>query len=376
MPQMPGELKGTKTNITAHEGDVNNSPAVFSPDSTLLFFISDLGGEFRSLRSHHLATGEQKVVVAPKWDVWGADLSKSGKYLTVWINEDAAGTSRLYDAATLEEIRRPGMPTGVVRGLQVSRDDTKVAFYASDGSAPDDLYAGPLDRRPVRLTNALNPAIQRDHLVVPKRVRFKSYDGVEIPGLLYTPHQTTATAKAPALVMVHGGPGGQAQFGYSALTQALVNHGYVVFDINNRGSTGYGKTFYAMDDRKHGEADLGDVVASKQMLAATGYVDSSRTGIIGGSYGGYMVLAALTLQPARLQGRRGHVRYLELGTHSRERPALVGVVQGSTLRGNGQPKNGRRTPPAHLAPLQRSEDPGATHGSSGCQRPARSQNRV
>jgi dipeptidyl aminopeptidase/acylaminoacyl peptidase len=186
----------------------------------------------------------------------------------------------------------------VVRGLQVSRDDTKVAFYASDGSAPDDLYAGPLDGRPVRLTNALNRAIQRDHLVVPKRVRFKSYDGVEIPGLLYTPRQTTATAKAPALVMVHGGPGGQAQFGYSALTQALVNHGYVVFDINNRGSTGYGKTFYAMDDRKHGEADLGDVVASKQMLAATGYVDSSRIGIIGGSYGGYMVLAALTLQPA------------------------------------------------------------------------------
>jgi dipeptidyl aminopeptidase/acylaminoacyl peptidase len=98
-------------------------------------------------------------------------------------------------------------------------------------------------------------------------------------------------------VLVHGGPGGQAQVGYSALTQALVNHGYVVFDINNRGSSGYGKTFYAMDDRKHGEADLGDVVASKQMLIGTGVVDPNRIGIMGGSYGGYMVLAALTLQP-------------------------------------------------------------------------------
>ena len=96
---------------------------------------------------------------------------------------------------------------------------------------------------------------------------------------------------------VHGGPGGQAQVGYNALTQALVNRGYVVFDINNRGSSGYGKTFYAMDDRKHGEADLGDVVASKAMLAETGYVDSTKIGILGGSYGGYMVLAALTLQP-------------------------------------------------------------------------------
>jgi dipeptidyl aminopeptidase/acylaminoacyl peptidase len=81
------------------------------------------------------------------------------------------------------------------------------------------------------------------------------------------------------------------------VTQALVNHGYVVFDINNRGSSGYGKTFYTMDDRKHGEADLGDVVASKQMLIATGVVDPNRIGIMGGSYGGYMVLAALTLQP-------------------------------------------------------------------------------
>jgi dipeptidyl aminopeptidase/acylaminoacyl peptidase len=137
--------------------------------------------------------------------------------------------------------------------------------------------------------------------VVPTKVRFKSYDGLDIPGLLYTPHQASAANKAPALVMVHGGPGGQAVIGGAglpaALTQVLVNHGYIVYDINNRGSSGYGKTFFAMDDRKHGEADLGDVVASKSMLVATGKVDPERIGIIGGSYGGYMVLAALTLQP-------------------------------------------------------------------------------
>ncbi|MBK5297084.1 MAG: S9 family peptidase [Vicinamibacteria bacterium] len=288
---------GTTRNITAHTGDVSNSPAAFSPDGTTLLFVSDAGREFKSLRSHDLATGTQKAVLEPNWDVWGADYSKSGKYLTVWINEDAAYTSRLYDAATLKEIQIPGMPTGLVRGLQLSRDDAKVAFYASDGSVPDDLFAGSVAERPARLTNTLNPAITREDLVVPTRVRFTSYDGTEIPGLLYTPHQATSAAKAPAVVMVHGGPGGQAQFGYFALTQALVNHGYVVFDINNRGSTGYGKTFYAMDDRRHGEADLGDVVASKQMLVATGYVDPARIGIMGGSYGGYMTLAALTLQP-------------------------------------------------------------------------------
>lgn len=287
----------TTKNITAHTGDVGNQASDFSPDGKALLFTSDAGREFRSLRRYDLATGEQQALLEPSWDVWGAEHSKTGKHLIVWINEDAAFVTRLYDATTLQEVRLAGMPTGVVRGLRVSRDDSRFAFYASDGSVPPDLYAGSLNAAPQRLTSALNPAIKRDDLVVPTRVRFKSYDGVEIPGLLYTPHQASASSKAPALVMVHGGPGGQAQVGYSALTQALVNHGYVVFDINNRGSTGYGKTFYAMDDRKHGEADLGDVVASKQMLVATGYVDPARIGIIGGSYGGYMVLAALTLQP-------------------------------------------------------------------------------
>jgi dipeptidyl aminopeptidase/acylaminoacyl peptidase len=288
---------GTKRNLTAHQGDVSNTPADFSPDGTKLLFISDAGREFSSLRSHDLATGAQQALLEPECDVWGATYSKSGKYLVAWINEDAAGTSRLYDAVTLREVRLPGMPDGVVHGLTLSRDDARFAFYASDGSTPDELYAGPLGGPPRQLTAALNPAIERADLVVPTRVRFKSYDGLEIPGLLYKPQPATASARAPALVMVHGGPGGQAQIAYSALTQALANHGYVVFDINNRGSSGYGKTFHAMDDRRHGEADLGDVVASKQMLAATGYVDPARIGIIGGSYGGYMVLAALTLQP-------------------------------------------------------------------------------
>jgi dipeptidyl aminopeptidase/acylaminoacyl peptidase len=201
------------------------------------------------------------------------------------------------EADTLKPIVLGAPSTVTIRGVAVSRDDGAVAFYASDGSVPGDLYAGKIGANPRRLTDALNPSIRRDDLVVPTVVRFKSYDGVEIPGLLYRPHQAKTTKKLPALVLVHGGPGAQAQVGYSALTQALVNHGYVVYDINNRGSSGYGKTFFALDDRKHGEADLGDVVASRAMLAATGYVDPARIGIIGGSYGGYMVLAALTLQP-------------------------------------------------------------------------------
>jgi dipeptidyl aminopeptidase/acylaminoacyl peptidase len=287
----------TTRNITAHSGEVNNSPADFSPDGSKLLYVSDDGREFASLRAYDIASGAKSVAFAQSWDVLGADYSKGGRYLTVYVNEDSRSVARLLDAATLNAVVLPGMPTGLVKGVSVSGNDASLAFYATDGSAPNDLYTAVIGSQPKRVTNALNPKIRREDLVVPRVVRFKSYDGVEVPGVLYLPHQASSQNKAPALVLVHGGPGGQAQVGYSALTQGLVNHGYVVLDINNRGSSGYGKTFYKMDDRKHGEADLGDVVASKGMLAATGVVDPQRIGILGGSYGGYMTLAALTLQP-------------------------------------------------------------------------------
>ena len=289
--------KNSATNITKHTGTVNNSPADFTPDSRKLLFVSDSGREYVSLWSYDVIDGTKAPVYEQLWDIAGAYYSKSGKYLVVSVNEDSKFASRVLDATTLQPVPLSGMPTGLVRGVSIAPNDSLFAFYASDGSVPDELYAAAIGQTPRRLTNSLNPKIRREDLVVPSVVRFKSYDSVEVPGVLYKPHQASSEAKAPALVLVHGGPGGQAQVGYFGLTQALANHGYVVFDINNRGSSGYGKTFNQMDDRKHGEADLGDVVESKRMLAELGYVDTTKIGIIGGSYGGYMVLAALTLQP-------------------------------------------------------------------------------
>jgi dipeptidyl aminopeptidase/acylaminoacyl peptidase len=98
-------------------------------------------------------------------------------------------------------------------------------------------------------------------------------------------------------VLVHGGPGGQSRRGYSAMVQHLVNHGYAVLAANNRGSSGYGKTFYNMDNRRHGEVDLDDIVYARRYLETLDWVDGERVGIMGGSYGGYMVAAALAFRP-------------------------------------------------------------------------------
>jgi dipeptidyl aminopeptidase/acylaminoacyl peptidase len=289
---------GETKNLTQHEGEAMNEARAFGADGAHLYYLSNEGSEFLHLVRHHLGTGERRVIAQPRWDVTDAALSEKGKYLIVQINNDARTEVQVLQTATLDPVPLPRLPIAEITRLAASRDEARIVFYASGSRAPGDLHVLDLasgDSR--RLTGSLSPEIEPDDLVEAEVVRFKSYDGVEIPGLLYRPHGATAAAPAPALVWVHGGPGGQSRIGYSGLLQYLANHGYVVYAINNRGSSGYGRTFFAMDDRRHGDADLGDCIAGKGFLAGTGYVDPDRIGIIGGSYGGYMVLAALAFRP-------------------------------------------------------------------------------
>jgi dipeptidyl aminopeptidase/acylaminoacyl peptidase len=148
-----------------------------------------------------------------------------------------------------------------------------------------------------QLTSTLSKKIDQNDLVQAEVVRFKSFDGLEIPAIYYKPKQASASNKVPALVWVHGGPGGQSRIGYSNTIQHLVNQGYAVLAVNNRGSSGYGKTFYKMDNKDHSNGDLKDCVWGKKWLAEQDYIDSNAIGIYGGSYGGCMVLGALAFHP-------------------------------------------------------------------------------
>jgi len=290
---------GETRELMPHEEDAVCNPLSFTRDGKNLYCLTDIGHEFRYLVSVDLETDEPSVVEKLDWDVRYSRLTKNGKYRVVGINRDARTELRVYEEDTGRLVRLPDLPGAGVSSATFSNDESAIALYVQGGRSPGDLYYYKLGspERPRQLTSRLSSAIDPDDLVEPQVVRFASYDGVTIPGILYKPHQAGKRAKAPALVYVHGGPGGQTTVNYRPLIQYLVNHGYVVYGINNRGSSGYGKTFFAMDDLKHGDADLDDCVASKRMLVETGYVDPERIGIIGGSYGGYMVCAALAFRP-------------------------------------------------------------------------------
>lgn len=289
------ETKEVK-NLTAHEGVVSNEAVAFAPDGELLY-TSNQEGEYSRLLKMNPATGASTVVFETHWDVVGADYTPDDSRLLVYVNADARTELTLIDLASGEKIALPSVPAGDITGVDFSKDGQRLAFYVASSKSPGSLWTAELGGQAQQLVSSLNPAINPEDLVEGEVVRFNSYDGLEIPGILYMPHGASAEAQVPAMVWVHGGPGGQSRLNYSALIQYLVNHGYAVYAINNRGSSGYGKTFFAADDRKHGEADLDDVVESKKMLAATGKIDPERIGIIGGSYGGYMTAAALTFRP-------------------------------------------------------------------------------
>lgn len=270
----------------------------FSPDGRQLLITSDAGHEFQHVLAIDLASGTRRVVYKPDWDVWSARYAGGGRFLLLEVDEDARLAVVLLDAANFARVALPGMPDGSNHAATLTSDARTLAFINSDGDAPADIYVYDLSARSSRrLVRSLDSQIAASDLLPGEVLRFKSYDGVTIPGILYRPQHARAGARLSAMIWVHGGPGEESMRQYDGRLQYLANHGYVVYAINTRGSSGSGKTFHHLDDHRHGRDDLRDIVESKKMLVALGYVDADRIGIMGWSYGGYMTLAALAFAP-------------------------------------------------------------------------------
>lgn len=285
--------------LSAHEGDAQFSPQYFSLDGKKLFYLTDEGSEFTYLASYDIATEKKEKVEEAPWDIMYAYLSQNGKYRVVAINNDARTEIKIYDESNGgKRIQVDGLPEGDITGVNISDSEKLMSFYVSSSKSPANLFVYNFETKEVRqLTNTMSKDIDPADLVAGEVIRYKSFDGLEIPALLYKPKGLKSGEKVPAMLWIHGGPGGQTRLNYSATIQHLVNHGYVILAVNNRGSSGYGKTFFAADDLKHGNEDLKDCVESKKFLATLPYVDTEKIGIMGGSYGGYMVMAALAFAP-------------------------------------------------------------------------------
>ena len=283
--------------VTPHTEPASHAAETFDPASKRLLFTTNAQGEFARIKAYDLASGATSDVEKADWDLLGTGYSRNGRHRVSMVNRDGSIEVRLYDDAG-NPVVLPRLPGGEMRQVTFSDSGNLMAFYLNGDRSPSNLYVHDFrNGKTSQLTRSLNPEIDPNDLVEARVVRFKSFDGMVIPSIYYRPKGASPGAKVPAVVLVHGGPGGQTMRGYSAQIQYLVNHGYAVLGINNRGSSGYGKTFFRADDRKHGMEPLWDCVEAKTWLASQGDIDPERIGIMGGSYGGYMTLAALAFRP-------------------------------------------------------------------------------
>ncbi|MFD2561420.1 S9 family peptidase [Aquimarina rubra] len=288
----------TKEKTKINENTSGNRPQDFSPDNTSFYYTTDDNAEFSYLMKYNLADGTKEKVVEKNWDINSFYFTRNGKYQVMFTNEDAKTVMDVKEVATGKAVEFPSFENKEISSANFSRDESMAFLNVSGSSTPRNVYSYDVASKEYhQLTDVLNKDINPDHLVASEVVRFKSFDGLEIPAIYYKPKQATADNKVPALVWVHGGPGGQSRQGFSSQIQYYVNHGYAILAVNNRGSSGYGKTFYKMDDQNHGDKDLKDCVAGKDWLAQQDIIDADKIGIIGGSYGGYMTMAALTYTP-------------------------------------------------------------------------------
>lgn len=289
---------GKITHVTPHEGNVAFSNFSFTSDGLKLVYGTNAEGEFQQAWTYDIQTAEHAPLIQADWDVRFVFYSPTGRYRVSGINNDALTELTILDTTTNTNTKLNDLPEGALSQVRFNANESQIAFGLNTDTSPVNIYTANLKTGVVkRLTDTLPKTINEDDLVTAKVIRYKSFDGVEIPAIFYMPKTASAAHPAPALVWVHGGPGGQSRRGYSAMIQHLVNNGYAVLAANNRGSSGYGKTFFHMDDRQHGEADLKDIIEARTYLESLPEIDKDKIGILGGSYGGFMTVAALAFYP-------------------------------------------------------------------------------
>lgn len=325
---------GKETHLTPHEDASEFGNVEFLADSLLI--TTNDKREFEALlqvrqkkpagddwSASNLATS---VVYGPNWDVGGVTLSNDSRKLSYTVNND--GFSELYIrsienggkpmvstvSTSAERIDLPGR--GIVGGTRFSGDGTKLVFSFSSPTNNGDVWLYDLKAKKLsQVTQSDRAGIDPKTFITPELIKFKTFDGREIPAWYYQPTSfkggiagfnftepngkriSTYPGGLKVIVSIHGGPEGQSRPGFNPLFQYYLSRGYAVLDPNVRGSTGYGKTYTHLDDVEKREDSVKDIAAAHEWLTTKGGADAKRIAVMGGSYGGYMTMASITLYP-------------------------------------------------------------------------------
>ena len=287
------DIASKTTTRISPEGTATYELALFGNDGKTIYVASDREGEFAELYETDLTGANWRPLTrAMHWDVESIALSPDGRTLAFVLNQGGISALHLLDTRTRRSRPAAGIPRGWITDLQFARKAPVLAFTFSSATQPGDAYTYDLRKNKlVRFTESELGGLSSQTLIEPTLIEYDSFDGVKIPALYYKPRKP---GPVPVIIAIHGGPESQARPSFSSFTQyALVESGIAVIYPNVRGSSGYGKTYLAMDNGKKREDSVKDIGALLDWIARNPDLDAGRVGVLGGSYGGYMVLASL-----------------------------------------------------------------------------------
>jgi len=285
-------------------GDLNantvNYGLSFSKNEKGFFYITNEFSEFNQLAYKDIASGDVKVITADiNWNLGAFELDKRGKRAAFTVNEEGYNALYLMDAKTFKFKKVGGLPIGLIGSLQFSEDGKKLGLTLNTAQSPSDSYVLTLGKKATRYkeltrwTYSEVGGLDTAKFAKPELIRFKSFDDRSIPAFMYRPTEKNIKGKLPVIISIHGGPEAQYRPAFSSTYQLWVRQlGAVVIAPNVRGSAGYGKEYLSLDNGFKREDSVKDIGALLDWIKTQPELDASRVAVIGGSYGGYMVLAS------------------------------------------------------------------------------------
>ncbi len=272
------------------------------PDGSGFYLATNQDRDFIGLAHYEIASRRLTFVETPEHDVLQAALSRDGELLA-WIVTDGAYSSlHACNLKTGHAMPPPELPQGIY-SIRWAQDAPVAAITISGPQIPGDIWIwNARTGQRLRTTQSTAAGLDLSTMVIPAHYSFPARDGVTIHGLLYMPRGVPPAAKPPVVLSVHGGPTMQARPRFNPAHQYLLSRGIAVFDLNYRGSTGYGKRYARLNDRRLRANEINDLADAIDWLKQHGRVDADRAAVMGSSYGGYLAMAAVTRIPEYFDG--------------------------------------------------------------------------
>ena len=309
--------RGKSTLLTPHEGEqlytANDIDPRAIPDGGKVLITSNAANGYENIGLLDFSDkgasvtglfrpGTIRWLTKDKWEIRGGEFSRDGKRITFTANVDGNEDIYLHDVATGKSTALPiakGVNEPAGGHSAFSPDGSRLLYNYNGPTAPGDLWVYHLaGGKSQQITHSLIAGVRSEDMVEPYLVHYPSRDGKwTISAFLYVPFNMVRNGQNAAIVYIHGGPTAQTMNSFNRFIQFAANQGYMVLAPNYRGSSGYGKEFQQANLFDMGGGDLQDVLAGVEWIKQTGHLDPKKIAVMGGSYGGYLSMMAVTKAP-------------------------------------------------------------------------------